>query len=118
MAKLFNYKSGVTKTEPRTKLYNAALVFIFITITIDAIGFGLIMPIMPRLISELRNVSIGQASIWGGYLLTVYAIMQFIFSPLVGNLSDMYGRRPVILISLLGFFADYLLLAWRTRTRC
>ncbi|MDF2517036.1 MAG: transporter [Sphingobacterium sp.] len=111
MAKLFNYKSGITKKEPGTKLHNAALVFIFITITIDAIGFGLIMPIMPRLISELRNVSIGQASIWGGYLLTVYAIMQFIFSPLVGNLSDKYGRRPVILISLLGFFADYLLLA-------
>ncbi len=111
MAKLFNFKSGLTATEPEQKIHSTAIVFIFITITIDVIGFGLIIPVMPKLIAELKNVSIGQASLWGGYLLTVYAVMQFIFSPLVGNLSDKYGRRPIILIALFGFFADYILLA-------
>lgn len=104
MAKLFNFKSVLTATKPEQKIHSTAIVFIFIAITIDVIGFGLIIPVMPKLIAELKNVSIGQASLWGGYLLTVYAVMQFIFSPLVGNLSDKYGRRPIILIALLGFF--------------
>lgn len=90
----------------------AAIGFIFITMTIDVIGFGLIIPVMPRLIAELKQVTISEASLWGGYLITTYALMQFLFSPLLGNLSDRYGRRPVILISLLGFCVDYLILAF------
>jgi len=90
---------------------SAAIGFIFITMTIDVIGFGLIIPVMPRLIAELKHVSLGDASIWGGYLITTYAAMQFLFSPFIGNLSDRFGRRPVILISLLGFCIDYLILA-------
>ncbi len=91
---------------------SAAIGFIFITMTIDVIGFGLIIPVMPKLIVELKHISVGDASRWGGYLITAYALMQFLFSPLLGNISDRYGRRPVILISLLGFCVDYLILAF------
>ncbi|MBZ4189693.1 TCR/Tet family MFS transporter [Niabella beijingensis] len=91
---------------------SAAIGFIFITMTIDVIGFGLIIPVMPKLIAELKHISVNEASLWGGYLITTYALMQFLFSPLLGNLSDRYGRRPVILMSLLGFCIDYLILAF------
>ncbi|MBO9591631.1 MAG: TCR/Tet family MFS transporter [Niabella sp.] len=91
---------------------NAAIGFIFITMTIDVIGFGLIIPVMPKLIAELKHISISEASIYGGDLLALYAIMQFLFSPFMGNLSDRYGRRPVLLLSLLGFCVDYLILAF------
>lgn len=90
---------------------NAAIGFIFITMTIDVIGLGLIIPVMPTLISQLKHISIEDASQWGGFLLFAYAAMQFIFSPLIGNLSDRFGRRKVILVSLLGFIIDYTILA-------
>ncbi|ULT28506.1 hypothetical protein KUH03_19420 [Sphingobacterium sp. E70] len=108
MANLFNFKPGLTATKPEKKIHSTAIVFIFITLTIDVIGFGLIIPVMPKLIATLKNISIRQASLWGGYLLTVYAIMQIAFSLLIRNLSDKYGMRPIILIALLGFFADYM----------
>ncbi|MCD2423952.1 TCR/Tet family MFS transporter [Niabella pedocola] len=91
---------------------NAAIGFIFITMTIDVIGFGLIIPVMPKLIVELKHISINEASVYGGDLLALYAIMQLLFSPFMGNLSDRYGRRPVLLLSLLGFCVDYLILAF------
>lgn len=85
--------------------------FIFITMTIDVIGWGLIIPVMPSLISELKHIPIKETSRWGGYLISVFAIMQLLFSPLMGNLSDRFGRRPVLLISLLAFCIDYVILA-------
>lgn len=87
----------------------AALGFIFITLLVDIIGFGLIIPVMPRLIAQLENCTISQASIYGGYLLFAYAIMQFLCAPILGNLSDKFGRRPILLFSLFGFGLDYLL---------
>jgi len=87
----------------------AALGFIFITLLVDIIGFGLIIPVMPRLIAQLENCTISQASIYGGYLLFAYAIMQFLCAPILGNLSDRFGRRPILLFSLFGFGLDYLL---------
>lgn len=90
---------------------NAAMGFIFITMTIDVIGWGLIIPVMPSLISELKHIPIKETSRWGGYLISVFAIMQLLFSPLMGNLSDRFGRRPVLLISLLAFCIDYVILA-------
>jgi len=89
----------------------AAVNFIFVTVLIDIIGFGIIIPVLPQLLSEMNQISINEASTYGGYLITAFAIAQFIFSPIMGNLSDQYGRRPVILLSLLGFTVDYLLLA-------
>src|SRR5579871_349035 len=94
------------------KSRNAALGFIFITILIDSIGFGVIIPVMPRLIAGLRNIPVNEASTSGGILLSTYAIMQFLFAPVIGNLSDKYGRRPIILFSLFGFGIDYLFLSF------
>jgi len=91
---------------------NAAIGFIFITLLIDVIGFGIIIPVMPGLIEELGKVNISEASKIGGWLLFAFAITQFCFAPLVGNLSDKFGRRPVLLASLFGFSIDYVFLSF------
>ena len=88
-----------------------AVGFIFITLLIDVMGWGLIIPVMPKLISSLKHISVNEASSYGALLLSVYAITQFIFAPVIGNLSDKYGRRPILLSSLFGFGIDYLFLA-------
>lgn len=89
----------------------AAIGFIFITLLIDVMGWGLIIPVMPRLISELKDIPINEASSDGAWLLFAYAITQFVFAPVIGNLSDQYGRRPILLISLFGFAVDYIFMA-------
>ncbi len=89
----------------------AAIKFIFITLLIDVMGWGLIIPVMPDLISRLKGIPINQASSYGAWLLFAYSGTQFICAPLVGNLSDKYGRRPVILCSLIGFGIDYIFMA-------
>jgi MFS transporter, DHA1 family, tetracycline resistance protein len=90
----------------------AAMSFIFITLLIDVTGLGLIIPVLPKLIEQLTGGTISQASQWGGWLTFAYAIMQFVCAPIIGNLSDKYGRRPVLLFSLMGFGIDYLFLAF------
>src|SRR5215211_1983106 len=90
----------------------AAIGFIFITILIDVTGWGIIIPVFPKLIKELIQGDISAASRWGGWLTFAYAIMQFLFAPVLGNLSDRFGRRPVLLISLFGFGIDYLFLSF------
>jgi DHA1 family tetracycline resistance protein-like MFS transporter len=91
----------------------AAMGFIFITLLIDVTGFGVIIPVMPKLIEQLlHNNSVSVASQYGGWLTFAYAIMQFVCAPILGNLSDKYGRRPVLLFSLLGFGIDYLFLSF------
>lgn len=89
----------------------AAVGFIFITLLIDITGWGIILPVVPKLVAELIHSDITEAATYGGWLGFAYAFTQFICAPLVGNLSDRYGRRPILLISLLGFGLDYLLLA-------
>ena len=89
----------------------AALGFIFVTVLVDVIGFGIIIPVVPALIQQLTGGDISAASSYGGWLMFAYAIMQFIFAPVLGNLSDRYGRRPVLLFSLLGFGIDYIFVA-------
>ncbi|HOD09742.1 MAG TPA: TCR/Tet family MFS transporter [Flavobacterium sp.] len=90
----------------------AAIGFIFITMLIDITGWGIIIPVIPKLISELINGDVSEAAKYGGWLTFAYAFTQFIFAPLIGNLSDKYGRRPIILISLFAFAFDYILLAF------
>ncbi|MBQ0153037.1 MAG: TCR/Tet family MFS transporter [Chryseobacterium sp.] len=88
-----------------------ALSFIFITLLLDITGWGIIIPVVPQLIKELIHADISEAAKYGGWLGFAYAFTQFICSPIVGNLSDKFGRRPIILFSLFGFAIDYILLA-------
>lgn len=90
----------------------AALGFIFITLLIDIIGIGIIIPVMPKLIMQLTHGDLSDAARYSGWLIPTYAIMQFFFSPVLGNLSDAYGRRKILLFSLFGFGIDYLFLAF------
>jgi DHA1 family tetracycline resistance protein-like MFS transporter len=89
----------------------AAMSFIFITLLIDVTGLGIIIPVFPKLIGQMTGGDISRVSVWGGWLTVTYAIMQFFCAPIIGALSDKYGRRPVLLLSLLGFSIDYLFMA-------
>ena len=87
------------------------VIFILITVMIDSMGIGLMMPVMPDLIQEIQGADLGHAAIWGDILATSYAVMQFLFGPTLGNLSDRYGRRPVLLVALFVMTLDYLVMA-------
>ena len=87
------------------------ILFLLFTVMLDAMGIGLIMPIMPDLIREVEGGTLSDAALWGGVLATMFAVMQFLFGPIFGNLSDAFGRRPVILISLFVMALDYLVMA-------
>ncbi|EAP84968.1 tetracycline resistance MFS efflux pump [Sulfitobacter sp. EE-36] len=88
-----------------------AVIFIILTVMIDAMGIGLIIPVMPDLIAQVQSADLSRAALWGGVLATTFAVMQFLFSPLVGSLSDRFGRRPVLLTSLSVMALDYVLMA-------
>ncbi len=85
--------------------------FIFITVLVDCIGIGIIFPVIASLITEVSHVPVNKATTYSGWMMTLYALMQFIFSPVLGGISDRYGRRPVLLLSLLGLGIDYLFLS-------
>lgn len=87
-----------------------ALIFIFVTVLLDVTGLGIIIPVIPALIMELTGEGLSRASIYGGWLLFIYSLMQFLCAPMIGGLSDRYGRRPVLLFSLTGFGLDYILM--------
>src|SRR5579864_9452391 len=88
----------------------AAFVFIFITVLVDSIGFGIILPVLPRLIMQLTGVTVDRAAVYGGWLGFVYALLQFFCAPVLGNLSDRFGRRPVLLFALGALGCDYLIM--------
>jgi MFS transporter, DHA1 family, tetracycline resistance protein len=94
-----------------SKPNNKALTFIFITVLIDVIGLGVIIPVLPKLIEELIGGNISEASRYSAWLAVAYGVMQFVFSPILGGLSDRFGRRPVLLISLAGLGLDYIFMA-------
>jgi DHA1 family tetracycline resistance protein-like MFS transporter len=97
--------------KPKAKA-SSALRFIFVTIFIDVLGLAIIIPVIPNLLKELGGVDYSAASEINGWLTFTYAAMQILFSPLMGNLSDRFGRRPILLISLLGFSVDYTFMAF------
>ncbi|MCG8556935.1 MAG: TCR/Tet family MFS transporter [Proteobacteria bacterium] len=96
----------MTPNQPRR-----GLLFVLITVLLDSIGLGIIIPVMPDLIMELTGEGVAAASLYGGWLLFTFASMQFVFSPIVGNLSDGFGRRPVLLASLAAYGFNYLVMA-------
>lgn len=87
-------------------------VFIMITIMIDSMGFGLIMPVMPELIMQVGHTDLADAATWGGLMAAAFAVMQFLFGPTLGNLSDRYGRRVILLVSLFFLTIDYVIMAF------
>jgi MFS transporter, DHA1 family, tetracycline resistance protein len=91
---------------------NAAFVFIFIAVLVDSIGFGIILPVLPRLIIELTGVTVDRAAAYGGWLAFVYALLQFFCAPVLGNLGDRFGRRPVLLFALFALGVDYLVMGF------
>lgn len=96
---------------PRSPGRNA-LVFVATTVAIDSIGFGLILPILPRLLVELTGESLSRAAIYGGWLSFLYASMQFVCAPILGGLSDRFGRRPVLLYAIGSLGIDYLIMGF------
>jgi len=87
------------------------VIFILITVVLDSMGIGLIMPVMPDLIQEISDRDLGNAAIWGGIMAASFAVMQFLFGPALGNISDRWGRRPVLLVALFVMTLDYLVMA-------
>jgi DHA1 family tetracycline resistance protein-like MFS transporter len=94
---------------PRSR---SPLVFVLLTVLIDTMGFGVILPVLPELILEVSGLPLAEATRVGGFLLVIFALLQFLFGPLLGNLSDAYGRRPVLLLSLLAFGLNYALMGF------
>ena len=86
-------------------------IFILMTVMIDSMGIGLILPVMPSLLLEVGGGTLANAALWGGVLTTSFAVMQFLCGPTIGNLSDRYGRRPILLISLFVMALDYVVMA-------
>jgi DHA1 family tetracycline resistance protein-like MFS transporter len=88
------------------------MLFIFVTMLIDSIGLGIILPVLPQLIEQLTGGGLSEAARIGGWLLFIYALAQFICAPVIGNLSDRFGRRPVLLLSLTAMGLDYILMGF------
>lgn len=95
-----------TLTKPAT---NRAMIFILITVFLDMVGFGIIIPVLPALIGEVGHVSLGEAAVLGGWMAAGYSLAQFLSGPLLGNLSDRFGRRPLLLLAIFGLGVDFLL---------
>ena len=91
---------------------NLTLICVLVTIMIDMLGYGIILPVLPELIGQLTGGSVAQAAVIGGYLVFAYSLMQFLFGPALGNLSDRFGRRPIILIALAGLTIDYTIMGF------
>ena len=120
----------IEQTEPEPpKAAKSSIAFVFLVVLIDMIGFGIIMPVLPKLITEITGDTLSSAAIHAGWLAFAYAIMQFFFGPIIGNLSDRFGRRPVLLGALGGYAIAYALMAFapsavpnwlaaRARVRC
>jgi DHA1 family tetracycline resistance protein-like MFS transporter len=89
-----------------------ALLFVAITVLLDTIGFGLIIPVLPRLLVQLTGDTVSHAALDGGWLSFVFALMQFVFAPVLGNLSDRFGRRPVLLFAVGALGVDYLVMGF------
>ena len=95
--------------KPNAKPREAAMVFIFVTLLIDVLGIGIVIPVLPKLIEQMAGGDVSLAGWYGGMIGASYAVTQFFFAPIVGSLSDMYGRRPVLLLAMFGLGVDYII---------
>ncbi|MEO0499638.1 MAG: MFS transporter [Pseudomonadota bacterium] len=102
--------SGTAATMNAVPASRGSLAFVFALVLIDMVGFGIIMPVLPDLIVELTGDGVAAAAVDAGWLAVVYAAMQFVFGPIIGNLSDRYGRRPILLATLLAYSVNYALM--------
>ena len=98
-------------TNPASSPGKHAVTFVLITVFLDMVGFGIIMPVLPSLIQQVGHVSIADAARIGGWLFFAFSAAQFLFGPTMGNLSDAFGRRPLLLLAVFGLFIDYLLMS-------
>src|SRR5688572_12379402 len=98
----------MTQAPPR----KSSVLFVFVVVLIDVIGFGLIIPVVPRLVMELTGEGLSRAAIYGGWLWFAYAVTQFFAAPVLGNVSDRVGRRPVLLFALAALGLDYLIMGF------
>lgn len=95
-----------------TPAAKSSLVFVFLVVLIDMLGFGIIMPVLPKLITGITGDTLSGAAVYAGWLAFAYAAMQFVFGPVIGNLSDRFGRRPVLLGALGGYAIAYMLMGF------
>jgi len=104
-------QSDIGDTAP-SKRRNWAVFLVIMTVMLDSMGIGLIIPVTPALLLDvLPDASLAQAALWGGLLTSIFSVMQFLFSPLLGTLSDQVGRKPVLLVSLFVMVGYYLVMA-------
>ena len=88
-----------------------AVTFVLITVFLDMVGFGIIMPVLPKLIEDVGHVTIDRAAVIGGWMFAAFSLSQFVFAPLMGNLADRFGRRPLLLLAIFGLGLDFILMA-------
>ena len=88
-----------------------AVTFVLITVFLDMVGFGIIMPVLPKLIEDVGHVTIDRAAVIGGWMFAAFSLSQFVFAPLMGNLADRFGRRPLLLLAIFGLGMDFILMA-------
>ena len=88
-----------------------AVTFVLITVFLDMVGFGLIMPVLPKLIEDVGHVDIARAAVIGGWMFAAFSLAQFVFAPMMGNLADRFGRRPLLLLAIFGLGMDFILMA-------
>src|SRR6188768_2703330 len=93
------------------RFHHSAVPIVLSAVLIDSIGFGIVLPVLPRLVVELAHVGLADATRIGGYMLVAFALAQFFAGPVLGSLGHSIGRRPVLLFSMLAFAADYALMA-------
>lgn len=96
---------------PAAPVSRHAVTFVLITVFLDMVGFGLIMPVLPKLIEDVGHVTIDRAAIIGGWMFAAFSLSQFLFAPLMGNLADRHGRRPLLLLAIFGLGMDFILMA-------
>ena len=101
----------LTETQEPKKWRRAAVAFIFVTVVLDMLALGMVIPVLPKLVESFVGGDTGRASEWFGLFATAWALMQFVFSPVLGALSDRYGRRPIVLLSNFGLGLDYIVMA-------